>query len=277
MGTGLIAWVGVDGSPQEKQTLLQSIVQATENTETARFLATSSQQTLGSSGYPAAVPQIFTVSTTGSVDFGADEVARRSTVIQAGLPKQTYQSYFAPSVLYERVGHFHFGFGGWTKYPSVIDPIVAIPGLGVLRLQASESLRRMRTEVMDGEATTEYRLVPNLEAVCAVPGQSTQRLLTRTTIWVDSQDLLRHVNQVEESWITERRPGFSLHLLTRDSVTLSGFGEAMVFGIPSHARSFPGANSPTPSSSSAPKASCRRLGGHGAVAAGSGQWIAVGG
>jgi hypothetical protein len=277
--TGFSAWLGVDGSPQETPTLLELIAHSTTSTHRARFSETSSQSVLGSSGYPSgAVRQNFALSATGSIDFDADAVARRTTVLQAGQPEQSYQTYFTRRVLYERIEGFgRLQLTGWTEQPSAIDPMLAIPGLAVLRSGGPQRLRRVGYQQIGDIPTTEYRLVPNLEAVCTVPGQSTERLLTSTLIWVDHHDVLRRTFQVEQSWIVSRQARFELHLLTRDSVTLSGFGEAMAFGRPTHVRPLPGASSPPTSASSASRPSCRTLSGHGVESAGSGEWIAVSG
>jgi hypothetical protein len=260
VGTGVAAWLGVDSSPHRTPGLLQKIRHSTIEAQTAGFLELSSQRTLRTSGSRAGVAsRVFSLSAVGSVDFGSDEVAVRTRVNQVGQPEQCDESYFVPGSLYQRTeGFCRLPFSRWTVQPSAIDPMLSVPGLSVLTTGFPAVPRRVRGEQSSGSQWIEYRLVSDVDVVCSVPGASrTERLMSRTTIWVDHHDVLRRVNQVEQVWITSRRPRMTQHLVTENSLTLSGFGSRMLFKPPTNLPRLPGPSPspPSPSPSSNPR--CR--------------------
>jgi len=264
VGTASASWLGIDEAPINAGDELARVITLTENTQSARFAETTRQSSDTRSNTGTVLN--FMSTSAGSIDFASDEIALKTRVIQTGLSPQEYMSVLIPGTLYERIGTSPFGtrvLSRWTEQQIAYDPILSMPGLAALQFDVSSvGMQRVRDELVGSVPTTKFTVVPRPEYLCVIPNGPVEQLSSTITVWVDDQDLLRRITQVESVQLTYRRSVSTpqnARFVTTSTVTFTDFGQRLPIDIPPRVLR-PLVPSALPSSATSPQQpSCRNL------------------
>jgi hypothetical protein len=231
---GASAWLGAASAPSSEGMLAQAWTEA-QGEQTASFVEATTGFLLDAVGKRTST-FVFNSSSTGTIDFPSESVALRTKVLQVGQPASGYESFLTPGTLYERVAITSFGrphFGPWMEDPSPAEPLLSLPALAVLRADLSSDVVPSGHRQLVAGALSSQFLLPARNQVCVFPRGPVERFSLRITVWIDSNDRLRRVSFTENVHTVGREePGLPTSLTTVGTLTLTDFGQAMIFSRP---------------------------------------------